>query len=171
MSEAGGRWLGYLEAVAAASLWATSGIFSVTLFRMGVPPESLALLRPVVGALILAAGLLLWRADSLKISRRGLLVLGVGGGAIVGAFQMAYQLSTDAVGVPTTVALLYVSPAIVAAVCVNPTTPARQPDAKSGRPRIARWYARPRGSRRQMATPLSWQTRCCMTVTTWFPRN
>jgi drug/metabolite transporter (DMT)-like permease len=33
----------------------------------------------------------------------------------VGVFQIAYQLSTDAVGVPTTVALLYLAPAIVVA--------------------------------------------------------
>jgi DME family drug/metabolite transporter len=50
-----GRWLGYLEAIAAACLWGSSGIFSVHLFRAGVPPESLALLRPMVGALVLVA--------------------------------------------------------------------------------------------------------------------
>jgi DME family drug/metabolite transporter len=33
----------------------------------------------------------------------------------VGAFQLAYQLSTDAVGVPRTVALLYLAPAFVTA--------------------------------------------------------
>ena len=50
-----GRRLGYLEAVCAACLWGSSGIFSVHLFRMGVPPESVALLRSVVGALALVA--------------------------------------------------------------------------------------------------------------------
>ena len=51
----GGRVLGYFEAIAAASLWGSSGIFAVHLFRMGVPPESVALLRPVVGATFLFA--------------------------------------------------------------------------------------------------------------------
>jgi DME family drug/metabolite transporter len=41
-------------------------------------------------------------------------VLGVGGGLAIGVFQLAYQLSTDAVGVPSTVALLYLAPALVA---------------------------------------------------------
>jgi drug/metabolite transporter, DME family len=37
----------------------------------------------------------------------------LGGGTAVGAFQVGYQLSVDAVGVPTTVAILYLAPAIV----------------------------------------------------------
>ena len=53
--QAYGRRLGYLEALCAACLWGSSGIFSVHLFRMGVPPESVALLRSVVGALVLVA--------------------------------------------------------------------------------------------------------------------
>ena len=112
-SPAGGRWLGYLEAIAAASLWGSSGIFSVHLFRMGVPPESVALLRPVVGALLLVAVFAVLRPASLRVSRSGLLMLGLGGGGAVAIFQLAYQLSTDAVGVPTTVALLYLAPAVV----------------------------------------------------------
>lgn len=117
MSEpaAGERWLGYFEALAAASLWGSSGIFAVHLFRLGVPPESLALLRPIVGAGFLALYLLARAPDTLRVDRRGLLALGVVGGATIGLFQVAYQLSTDAVGVPTTVALLYLAPAVVAA--------------------------------------------------------
>ena len=114
-ARARGRWLGYLEAIAAACLWGSSGIFSVHLFRVGVPPESLALLRPIVGALILVALFGVLRPASLRISYRGLLVLALGGGIAVGVFQLAYQLSMDAVGVPTTVALLYLAPAVVVA--------------------------------------------------------
>lgn len=108
------RWVGYVEALAAASLWGSSGIFSVHLFRLGVPPESVALLRPVVGVGFVAAWLAARRPDALRTDRRGLLVLGVGGGAAIGLFQLSYQLSTDAVGVPSTVALLYLAPAVVA---------------------------------------------------------
>jgi len=111
----GGRLLGYGEALAAAALWGSSGIFATQLFRMGVPPESVALLRPIVGALFLLGYLAAVDRSTLPIDRRGLLVLGLGGGAAIGLFQIAYQLSTDAVGVPTTVALLYLAPAIVAA--------------------------------------------------------
>lgn len=111
-----GLLLGYGEAVLAASLWGSSGIFAVHLFRLGVPPESLALLRPLVGGAILLAVVVGLRGPpSLKVDGRGLMVLGVGGGLAIGIFQMAYQLSTDAVGVPSTVALLYLAPAVVAA--------------------------------------------------------
>ncbi len=105
--------MGYFEALAAASLWGSSGIFAVHLFRMGVPPESVALLRPLVGLGFLIAYLLLTTQETLRIDARGILIVGVGGGAAIALFQIAYQLSTDAVGVPTTVALLYLAPAIV----------------------------------------------------------
>lgn len=108
--------LGYAEAVGAASLWGSSGIFAVHLFRAGIPPESLALLRPLVGGTLLLVILTLRSVRSLAIDMRGLVILGVGGGLAIGVFQMAYQLSTDAVGVPSTVALLYLAPAVVAAL-------------------------------------------------------
>ena len=110
-----GLGLGYFEALAAASLWGSPGIFAVNLFRMGVPPESLALLRPLVGVGFLIAYLLLTSPETLRIDARGILIVGGGGGAATGLFQLAYQLSTDAVGVPTTVALLYLAPAVVVA--------------------------------------------------------
>lgn len=109
------RLVGYVEAVAAACLWGSSGVFAVHLFRLGVPPETVALLRPVIGAAFLVLGLLLMRPRSLAIGLSGLAILGVGGGAAVAVFQIAYQLSTDAVGVPSTVALLYLAPAFVVA--------------------------------------------------------
>lgn len=114
-SSPAGRWIGYFEAIAAASLWGSSGIFAVSLFRLGVPPESVALLRPVVGVVFVTIFLALRAPGALRTDRRGLLVLGVGGGLAIGVFQLAYQLSTDAVGVPSTVALLYLAPALVAA--------------------------------------------------------
>jgi len=109
------RFLGYLEAVAAACLWGSSGIFAVHLFRLGVPPESVALLRPVVGVLFLLAGLTLTHPGTLRVDLPGFAILCLGGGTAVGIFQVAYQMSTDAVGVPRTVALLYLAPALVAA--------------------------------------------------------
>jgi DME family drug/metabolite transporter len=115
--DAGRRsWGSYAEALAAACLWGSSGIFAVNLFRRGVPPESVALLRPVIGGTLLAAGLALFRPGALRIDTRGLLIVGLGGGIAVGAFQIAYQRSIDAVGVPITVALVYLAPALVALV-------------------------------------------------------
>ena len=112
----GGRpLLGYAEAMVAACLWGSSGIFAVHLFRLGVPPETVALIRPLIGLAILVAGFALARPGILRIDKRGLILVGLGGGAAVGVFQIAYQRSIDAAGVPTTVALLYLSPALVAA--------------------------------------------------------
>jgi DME family drug/metabolite transporter len=74
-----------------------------------------ALVRPLIGVAILAAGFLVARPDLLRVPRRGLAILGLGGGASVGVFQIAYQSSIDAAGVPTTVALLYLAPALVVA--------------------------------------------------------
>lgn len=108
------KLVGYAEAVAAACLWGSSGIFAVHLFRLGVPPASLALLRPLVGAVLLLAILSARNVRALAIDRSGLIVLLLCGGVAVGIFQIAYQMSTDAVGVPSTVAMLYVAPAVVA---------------------------------------------------------
>jgi len=109
------RALGYLEVITAAALWGSSGPFSVALMRMGMSPESLALLRPVLGAVSLTAVALLWRRSALRIGGRELLHLTLLGGAAVGVFQLTFQLSTGAVGVPTTVGLMYLSPAVVVA--------------------------------------------------------
>jgi DME family drug/metabolite transporter len=111
------RTVGYAEALLAAVLWGSSGIFSVHLFTLGVPPQSLAILRPALGALMVAAYLIALRGPrALRVDGRGVLALGLGGGSVVGLFQLAYQMSIDAVGVPSTVALVYLAPAIVVAV-------------------------------------------------------
>lgn len=111
--DAAGR--GYLEALAAASLWGSSGIFSVALFRRGMTPAELALLRPLVGVAVLVVGVALLRPGAFRVSRRGLLWMAGVGGVATAVFQIAYQMSTEAVGVPTTVALLYLAPALVLA--------------------------------------------------------
>jgi DME family drug/metabolite transporter len=106
--------LGYAETLLAACCWGSSGVFAVSLFRRGVTPESVALIRPVIGVVLLAAAVGFARRDALRVDRGALLLLGLGGGIAVGVFQIAYQVSIDATGVPTTVALLYLSPALVA---------------------------------------------------------
>lgn len=110
----GGPLTGYAEVLGAATLWGSSGVFSVHLFRMGVPPESVALLRPALGLGLLAAYLGVRRGVR-RPSLRGLLVLAGLGGVLTGTFQLAYQMAMDTVGVPSTVALLYLAPALVVA--------------------------------------------------------
>lgn len=108
--------LGYLEVLAAASLWGSSGIFSVYLFREGMTPASVALLRPLVGLVFLLGLVAFRRPSALRPGARGLLFLGGVGGGLTAVFQLAYQMAIDQVGVPTTVALLYLAPALVVAV-------------------------------------------------------
>lgn len=111
----GGPLVGYAEVLGAAVLWGSSGVFSVHLFRMGVPPESVALLRPVLGLALLAALLRLRRRRRGRPDLRGLAILAGVGGLFTGTFQVAYQVAIDIVGVPSTVALLYLAPALVVA--------------------------------------------------------
>lgn len=106
---------GYSEAVLAAALWGSSGVFSVHLFRMGVPPETVGLWRALLGLLMLIGYYGIVRRSTLRVPWIGLAVLAIGGGIVVAVFQIAYQASIDAVGVPGTVALLYLAPAFVVA--------------------------------------------------------
>lgn len=109
-------FLGYAEALLASVLWGSSGIFSVHLFRAGVTPSSLAFLRPAIGVVVLAGFFAVAGRRSLwRLSPRALAVIALGGGSAVALFQLSYQMSIDAIGVPATVALVYLAPAIVVA--------------------------------------------------------
>jgi drug/metabolite transporter, DME family len=101
--------------VLAGALWATGGPFSVALHRLGLPPESVALLRPASGLLFLVAMVLAVEGRGFLPEARPLVGMLLGGGAIVAIFQLAYQMSMASVGVPATVALLYLAPALVVA--------------------------------------------------------
>ena len=106
---------GVLEALAAATLWGSSGIFSVYLFRSGVSPGGVALLRPVIALVLLVAGALALRPSSLRLDRSGLVFLLGVGGFTVSLFQLSYQMSIDAIGVPSTVAMVFLAPSLVVA--------------------------------------------------------
>jgi drug/metabolite transporter, DME family len=105
--------LAYAQVVLAGALWGTSGPFSVALYRMDLPATSVALIRPAGGVLFLALFMAARGMGAFRIGARDALVLIGFGGVIVGIFQLAYQMSTAAVGVPATVALLYLAPAWV----------------------------------------------------------
>ena len=109
--------VGTFEVLAAASLWGTSGLFSVWLFRAGVGPLDVALFRPLVAAVALAAWALL-RQRSALWPGRDLAVLWLVGGGVTAVFQLGYQNSTEAVGVPATVGMLYLAPLLVMAAGV-----------------------------------------------------
>ena len=107
--------VGYLEVAGAAVLWGSSGIFADALVAEGVPPESLALLRPVVGCAALLLWASLFRREALLPGWRGFWFLACVGGIATALFQVAYLMSLATAGVPTTVALLYLAPAFVLA--------------------------------------------------------
>ena len=107
--------VGYLEVAGAAVLWGSSGIFADALVAEGVPPESLALLRPVVGGAVLLLGAALFRREALLPGWRAFWFLAGVGGIVTALFQVAYLMSLATAGVPTTVALLYLAPAFVLA--------------------------------------------------------
>lgn len=105
--------IGTAEVLGAAALWGTSGIFSVLLFRRGVGPLDVALFRPLAAT----AFLLLWAAvrdrGALWPGGRDALVLWAIGGGVTALFQLAYQMSTESMGVPATVGMLYMAPLAV----------------------------------------------------------
>lgn len=113
MNEAPRPVAGYGKIVLAALLWGTAGPLSVALMRMGTAPESLALLRPLLGTAGLLLAALVTNPGSLRVPGRGLLFLLVPGGIAVGVFQVSFQFSMESVGIPTTVGLLYLAPAMV----------------------------------------------------------
>jgi DME family drug/metabolite transporter len=57
---------------------------------------------------------LLFQRDLFRVDRRGLLVVGLGGGALVALFEVAYQFAIAGAGVASAAALLYTAPIIVA---------------------------------------------------------
>lgn len=108
--------IGTLEAMAAAVLWGSSGIFSVALFRTGMPADAVAFWRPLLGTLFLALAALLIQRPALRLPRRAWLPVLVWGGAVTALFQISYQMATEAMGVPATVAMLYLAPVMVMAL-------------------------------------------------------
>lgn len=109
----------------AGVLWGTSGPLNVALFRTGIDPWSAGVLRPLMGALFLVPLLLAVRRRGAGAPRHAPghrpRWVGPWGAALVGGvpfavFQVVYALSTDRVGVPATVALLYLSPALILAL-------------------------------------------------------
>lgn len=87
------------------------------LFRNGVDPWSAAVLRPLVGTVLLLPIYLAMRRRHAGRGGRRLDILqgALLGGVPLALFQVAYARSTDLLGVPATVALLYLSPALVLA--------------------------------------------------------
>src|SRR6266699_2920169 len=107
------RLAGYLFALAAGAIWGTTGPLSTALYRAGEAITGIGFWRLVVGLLgFLAYGL--FRPQLFRIDRKAWLLVGLGGGALVALFEVAYQFGIAGTGVAGAAALLYVAPVLVA---------------------------------------------------------
>lgn len=105
--------MGYACALGAGSIWGTTGPLSTLLYAQGATLTGIGFWRLVLGiAAILAFGLS--HPDLFKVDRRGWLLVGLGGGALVALFEIAYQFAISGTGVAGAAALLYTAPVLVA---------------------------------------------------------
>jgi len=108
------RLSGYLFALAAGSLWGTTGPLSTRLYAEGAAITGIGFWRVLLGM----GGLALYGAAAdhtlFRIDRRGLLLIAGGGGALVALFEVAYQFGIAGAGVAGAAALLYTAPVLVA---------------------------------------------------------
>jgi drug/metabolite transporter, DME family len=110
----GDRIVGVLAVVAAASIWATLGLFAKILYAQGVSFESLVAVRASVGwvavmIFVLATG----KAKSLRVSGRDLTLLVPQGLVGIGLFYLFYFYTVRESTVGTAAILNYSSPAFV----------------------------------------------------------
>src|SRR5213596_3021463 len=107
------RLAGYLLALAAGATWGTTGPLSTGLYAL-MPATSIGFWRVLLGTVCLAAWGLLFYRELFRVDRAGWLLLGLGGGALVALFEVAYQFGIAGAGVASAAALLYTAPVIVA---------------------------------------------------------
>jgi DME family drug/metabolite transporter len=108
------RFTGYLLALGAGSLWGTTGPLSTALYAEGAALTGIGFWRILLGTIGLAAYGALFARDLFRADRRGWLLVGLGGGALVALFEVAYQFGIAGAGVAGAAALLYTAPVIVA---------------------------------------------------------
>src|SRR5713226_9533981 len=107
------RLAGYLFALSAGAVWGTTGPLSTALYRAGEAITGIGFWRLVIGLLgFLAYGAL--RPGLFRIERKAWLLFGLGGGALVALFEVAYQFGIAGTGVAGAAALLYNAPVLVA---------------------------------------------------------
>ena len=112
------RLAGYAFALAAGSLWGTTGPLSTRLYAEGAALTGIGFWRILIGGAGLALYALVADRAMFRIDRRGLLVVGAGGGALVALFEVAYQFGIAGAGVAGAAALLYTAPVIVAVLAL-----------------------------------------------------
>lgn len=107
------RIIGYLCALAAGATWGTTGPLSTGLYGL-MPATSIGFWRVTIGTVVLAVWGLFFNRTLFKADAKGWILVGLGGGALVALFEIAYQFAIAGVGVAGAAALLYTAPVIVA---------------------------------------------------------
>jgi DME family drug/metabolite transporter len=107
------RVTGYVSAVGAGVLWGTTGPLSTALYSAGAEITGVGFWRISVATVGMLLFGLVWR-DLFRVDRRALFLVGLGGGALVALFEVAYQYAIAGVGVAGAAALLYTAPVMVA---------------------------------------------------------
>jgi drug/metabolite transporter, DME family len=107
------RIAGYGCALGAGAIWGTTGPLSTLLYAQGAALTGIGFWRLVLGIGGIAA-FGLYQRDLFRIDARGWLLVGLGGGALVALFEVAYQFAISGAGVAGAAALLYTAPVLVA---------------------------------------------------------
>jgi len=109
--------VGYACALGAGLIWGTTGPLSTLLYAQGAAITGIGFWRLAMGIIgLIAYGLV--RRDLFRVDGRGWLLVGVGGGALVALFEVAYQYAISGAGVAGAAALLYTAPVLVAILAV-----------------------------------------------------
>lgn len=108
------RVAGYLFALGAGTLWGTTGPLSTALYAAGAALTGIGFWRVLLGTVGLVVYGLLFDRTLFRTDRRGWLLVGLGGGALVALFEVAYQFGIAGAGVAGAAALLYTAPVAVA---------------------------------------------------------
>src|SRR5438034_5183748 len=107
------RLAGYLLALAAGATWGTTGPLSTGLYAL-MPATSIGFWRVLLGTVCLAAWGLLFYRELFRVDRVGWLLVGLGGGALVALFEVAYQFAIAGAGVAGAAGAAFPAPVIVA---------------------------------------------------------
>jgi DME family drug/metabolite transporter len=108
------RIAGYLFALGAGAIWGTTGPLSTALYAEGAAITGIGFWRVLLGVFGLVLYALMAERSMFRIDRKGWLVVGLGGGALVALFEVPYQFGIAGAGVAGAAALLYTAPVMVA---------------------------------------------------------
>ena len=110
------RLAGYLFALGAGAVWGTTGPLSTALYAEGASLTGIGFWRVLLGVAALALWGLFDYRGLFSVDRKGWLVVGLGGGALVALFEVGYQFGIFNAGIAGAAALLYLAPVMVALV-------------------------------------------------------